>query len=46
MWTLELALVDEFVEVAPVARSGHLRWRSKISRRGTIIYIIYKFYEE
>jgi hypothetical protein len=25
MWTLELGLVDEFVEVAPVARPGHLR---------------------
>jgi hypothetical protein len=25
MWTLELDLVDEFVEVAPVARPGHPR---------------------
>jgi hypothetical protein len=24
MWTLELGLVDKFVEVAPVARLGHL----------------------
>jgi hypothetical protein len=25
MWALELGLVDKFVEVAPVARPGHLR---------------------
>jgi hypothetical protein len=26
MWTLELGLVDYYVEVAPVARPGHPRW--------------------
>jgi hypothetical protein len=38
MWTLELGLVEKFVEVTPVALPGHLRvcGRKKIPRRGTI----------
>jgi hypothetical protein len=39
MWILELGLSRQVVEVAPVARPGHLRvcGRQKIPGRGSII---------
>jgi hypothetical protein len=42
MWTLELGLSKQVIEVAPVARPGnHVgMWTLKISGRGAIIFII------
>jgi hypothetical protein len=42
MWTLELGLSRQVVEVAPVARPGHTMcmWTWKIPGRSTIITII------
>jgi hypothetical protein len=40
MWTLELGLVDKFVEVAPIARPGNLRvCERKKSPKGAPYYI-------